>query len=195
MPVRLRTDLKKLTRTLTRWERKQVPFAISLALNDVAFIYRKYTVNTGYPNAFPRARNKRFANAAFRVQLAKKRDLRSAVYDRLDRSFLTNHITGRSKRPFKSSALAVPVNAQRTATGRTRKRDAPTAPGTFVADRGRGPAVWRVKRGGLQLLYVLKQRTPINSRFRFYEIGAARARQELPRAFQRAIRRALATAR
>lgn len=190
-------DVRKAKRQLSRIERRQVPFATSLALNDTAFQVRKFIVSTVYPNAFPRARNKRFANVAFRVRKSTKRNLVAHVYDRLDRYFLDHHIRGRAKRPRGSSALLIPVNARRTATGRIRKADtAQGAGGTFVADlQGKGPAIYRRRKGRLVMLFTMKQSTPVRPRFDFYRLGIRRAQQAWPRAFDKAMKRALRTAR
>lgn len=195
--VRVTDNIADVRKKLTRLQRKQLPFAISLATNNVAFAYRKHVVDNVYPNAFPRARNRRFPAVAFRVEKSTKTRRRAAVYDRFRRYFLDHHIDGRAKRP-RGSALAVPVNARRTATGRIRKADTFEGGGdTFVADlQGKGPAIWRRnKRGRLSMLFVLKQQTPVRRTFRFYRIGKQFVRSRFPREFDKALKRALATAR
>ncbi len=182
---------------MRRDQRRQVPFAASIALNDVAFEVRKFVVNKLYPNAFPRAHNKRFPGVAFRVEKSTKRRLRSAVFDRLNRHFFDNHIRGVAKRPFSSSALAVPVGVQRLASGKISKARRPEAiKNSFVHDFGRGPAVWqRMRNKRLKLLYTLEQSTPVRRSFPFFKAGEQKAAQVWPRAFRRGIERALKTAR
>lgn len=196
MPISVRHNIRDVRRSLSRVQRKQVPFAAAMALTNTAHTVRKHIVGTLWPNAFPRASNKRFPSVAFRVQRATKRRLQSAVYDRLGRHFIEHHITGEDKRPFTGSALAVPIEARRTASGRIRKADQPGGGGTFRANLGgAGEAIWRRGRQGLQLLYVLKGRTRVDRRFPFYRAGEARARTAFAREFDKSMRRALATAR
>ena len=196
MVMQVSVDIRQAKKRLKKAQRKQIPFAASKALNDTAFTVRKFVVNTLYPRSFRHARNRRFPNVAFRVQRATKRRLRARVYDRLDRYFLPLHETGRDKRA-RSGKLAVPIQAQRTATGRIRAADQPNRlTEGFVADlKGKGPALWVRRRGRLKLMYVLKSTTPIDQRFPLTRLGEAKGRQVWPRHFRRALRRALATAR
>lgn len=197
MVLKVSSNIKETERTLQRWQRRQIPFAASLALNNTAFVTRKYVVERLWPNAFPRARNKRFPGVMFRVQKSTKRRLQSQVFDRLDRAFVDNHIEGRPKRPFRSSALAVPINVKRTASGKISARRQPeNIPNSFERDYGRGPAIWQRQRNGkLKLMYSLKQQTPVRASFQFYRLGLRRADQAWRQEFPKAIQRALSTAR
>ncbi|MEM7217720.1 MAG: hypothetical protein AAF515_05105 [Pseudomonadota bacterium] len=196
--VRVSSNVRRVRKGMSRWARRVLPEATRNALNDTAFELRNYIVRTLYPRSFPQARNKRFAGVAFRVEKATKSRQRASVFDRLDRVIFDRHIRGERKRPFKGSAIAVPVNAKRTASGKIRAADQPgrNPERTFVADlRGRGRAIWRRKgrRGSerLELLFVLKDSTPQTAKFPFFRQGIAFVRRRFPRIFERETGRSL----
>ena len=196
--MRVRTDIKKTMRTLNRMQRNQIPFAASKALNDTAFEVRRFVVGPLWNRSFPQSRNKRFPHVAFRVKRASKRNLRSEVFDRLNRFFLPLHITGQDKRA-RGGRLAIPntQHVRRTATGRIPKRQQPAnLPNSFVADMGRGDALYQRQRdGSVKLMYVLRDTSRIDARFPFFRLGYAKGRQVWPRMMDRALRLALRTAR
>lgn len=197
MVVKVRDNIRDTRRTLKRWQRRQIPFAASLALNNTAFVVRKFIVQRLWPDAFPRARNRRLPGVMFRVQKARKTRLQSQVFDRLARDFVDHHIEGRPKRPFRSSHLAVPINVKRLASGKISAARRPESlPNSFEADFGRGPAIWQRQRNNrLKLMYSLKSQTPVRASFHFFRLGLRRGEQAWPREFEKAIARALRTAR
>ena len=198
MVMRVSTDIKNTMRQLNRMQRNQVPFAASKALNDTAFDVRRFVVGPLWNRSFPQSRNKRFPHVIFRVRRAKKRDLRSEVFDRLDRYFLPLHIAGRDK-TARGGRLAIPNTRHitRTATGRIPKRVQPAnLPNSFVEDRGRGPALWQRQRdGSVRLMYYLRSTSRIIARFPFFRLGYAKGRQVWSKNMDRALRFALRTAR
>ena len=118
------------------------------------------------------------------------------MFDRLNRFFLDNQITGRAKRPFQSSKLAVPVGVNRLASGKISKARKPeNLKNSFVKDFGRGPAVWQRQRRGLKLMYSLQDSTPVRRAFPFFKEGERKAAKVWPVEFERAIEKALSTAR
>lgn len=197
--LRVRGDIKAAVRSLSRLQRRQVPFAASVALNDVAFDTRTHIITRIWPNSFPQARNRRFPAALFRVRKSHKRRLRAEVFQALDRDYVDIHVTGGTRTPKRGRHLAVPVQARATASGRIRSADLPrNLRGGFVADmRGRGPALWapQGRSGRLRLMYVLKTAVPNRARFPFVRLGERFAATRWPLAFERAMRRALRTAR
>ncbi len=193
MPVQFSSNIRAVRRTLKSWQRNQVPFAASLALNDVAFQTREFTINRLWPNSFPRAKNRRFPGVMFRVQKASKRRLQSALFDRLNIEWIDAHIEGGA-----FTDRTIPTDkVKRTANGKIRRNQLPfNIPNSFKADRtGRGEAVWQETRQGLKLMYVDKGSVTIKPVFPFYRAGEQFARTRLDRAFEKAIDKALRTAR
>ena len=201
-------NIKHVSRAFTSIERKQIPFAIHLALNDTAFATRSFIVKRLWPNSFPAAKNKRFPGVAFRVDRSKnKRDLNAAVFDRLNRAFIPHHIMGNPKFAFHGGLLAIPTeNVRRTATGKVPKRSQPrNLKHAFRHDFGKGEAIWqRVKPGsnranakgrGLKLMYVLKDTADIDRVFPFFKKGGEFAEKSFPKKFKLAMKKALRGAR
>ena len=199
MPISIRTDIAKTRRTLKRWQRKQIPFAASRALNDVAFDTRRFLIEKVWPNSFPNAKNARFPRAMFRIQKATKQRLQSAIFDSLDKDIIDYNIEG-GNRTGRQGRIAIPTdNVQQTSTGRARKpdqlrslKDSFTAPiqggeGVFVRGRRRGAPV--------RLMYVLRESTQQPQLFPFYTAGRNYAATRWPKRFKENMERALRTAR
>ena len=73
MNINLTTNASKVQKAIQGFS-KQMPFAMSQALNSTAFDIRRQIVDRTYPQSF-KVKNKRFANAMFRVEKASKRKL------------------------------------------------------------------------------------------------------------------------
>ena len=209
MPVALniRDDIARATRHLTVIERKQIPFALSGAINDTLFDVRKQIVGVTARNAFT-VRNKRFLGVAIRVEKAKKTKLNGAVFDRLGRASLGLHARGGIKRA-RGQHVAIPtkaVEAKRTASGKIPKR---LTPRTVLSKAGRR-AAFKIKfRSGqeaivrrkgkkatpLEVLYLLERSVRIRKQFRFIEDAEKVAKRVLPGHFRTRLRKALRTAR
>ena len=201
MDLDVRAHVRGATRYLGFVHRRQIPFATSMALNDTAFQVRKRIVERTYPRAF-NVRNRRFPDIAFRVRKASKRKLRASVYDRLGRASLGLHAEGGTKRP-RGRHLAVPgSNVKRTATGKVGKARQPrtvlSRGKAFKVRRGRGEMIFeRIGSKGkkLKLLYVLTPSARNDKRFPFHKDAMSTATRAFPRNFDRALARAIATAR
>ena len=206
MAVFVDANIRQAKKRLTTIQRKQLPFASALALTKTAQKTRTHVIERLYPNAFPRARNKRFARVLFRFRKATKTRLESDVHQRLERDYIGTHIQGGSRRSFRGGALAVPIskNVRTTATGRTPKAQQPrNLKNSFIADpQGRGPGIWQRHgrgaskgRGQVRLMYQLLPSVYNRRRFPFFK-GAERFGVGIfPREFDRALTRALRTAR
>lgn len=182
---------------------KQLPFAMSQALNSTAFDIRKQIVDRTYPQSF-NVKNKRFANAMFRVEKASKRKLSAAVFDRLGKDYMAMQAEGGTKLP-RGRNIAIPGRAnQRTSTGKIPRARQPrqiiasgkayktTLRGgqqAIVQPQGRG----KVKR--LKVMYVLEQTARIPKRFDFYEDANTVSRRKFDKNFSKAFARAKATAK
>lgn len=197
MVFRVRGDIKAAQRKLKGLEKRVVPKAARNALNDTAFSVRKFVVFTLYPRSFPNRRNRTFPRVAFRVtSRATTGRLQSEVADRLDRYFLPLQIEGGMKLA-RGKWIAIPSRRiKRTQRGVAKAQRPGNLKSAFVADFGRGPAIWQEdKAGGLKLMYTLKPAASIRKAFPFFRLGYAKGRQVWPRHFDREVKHALNKAR
>ncbi len=198
MRLTLSTTVKASVAKLNRIERRQIPFATSRALNDLAFEYRKHVIERVWPRSV-NVKQRNFARAAFRVEKSNKQRLRSAVFDSLNRAFLPRQITGGIKTPFSSSKLAIPTRHALTASGRIKKAARlANAVNVFRATINGQDGIWqRHGRGrrNVRLLYVLADSASVPKAFPFYRAGERFALRRFSRMYDKRLRQALATAR
>ena len=206
LTVNVRSNYKKLSRSLDQVGRKQLPFAFAKTLNETMKAVEKYTVARTYPRAFD-VRNRAFFKASMftgtAVRRATKTKLRVSARDRFDRGNLQLHATGGTKLA-RSGRIAIPsrfTKATRGARG-VRKALRPRAvvdtPKGFIDRRGSRDAIYqRYGRGGskVRLLYVLQPRARLRKRFRFYEDAQRITRKVSPKLFRRNFSQAIRTAR
>jgi hypothetical protein len=89
---------------------KQLPFALSLAMNRAATQTRSALIETTWPRGVT-VRNTTFLRAALRMEFASKHDLSVAIYDSLGRAALPLHDKGGVK--IGKGKLAIPLSAVR----------------------------------------------------------------------------------
>lgn len=202
MNINLTTNASKVQKAMQGLSR-QMPFAMSQALNQTAKDVRKQIVERTYPQSFT-VRNKRFAGTMFRIEFASKRKLSAAVFDRLGRDYMAMQAEGGTKLP-RGRNIAIPGRAnQRTATGKIPRARQPrqiinsgkayktTLRGgqqAIVQPQGRG----KVKR--LKVMYVLEQTARIPKRFDFYEDANSVGRRRFDKNFSKAFADAKRTAK
>ena len=87
MELSVTSNIKEFSKSLSKFERTQVPYAASIAINETLTDVRDYVTKKSWPDAV-QVRNKRFAGVAFRREFAKKYKLQGSIYDRLDRAAL-----------------------------------------------------------------------------------------------------------
>ena len=176
---------------------------MSQALNSTAFDIRRQIVDRTYPQSF-NVKNKRFANAMFRVEKASKRKLSLLCSTGLAKTiWLCKQKAGQSCRVV--ATLLYPAgltNAQQQARYRAhgnRDRLLQVAKPTYTTLRGGQQAIvqpqgrGKVKR--LKVMYVLEQTARIPKRFDFYEDANTVSRRKFDKNFSKAFARAKATAR
>lgn len=193
--IDVRVEIRDTVRYLDRTQRRQVPYATALALNDTAFDARGAVVPHSFEAAFD-MKNARWPGVAIRVAKATKTRPIASVYDRLGRGSLNLHADGGIKRP-KGSRLAVPADRGRYRNQRTAKRAIASAKTIRVRLRsGVEALVQRQGRGGrrLKLIAILAPQARIGRRFGFYEDAQAATVRVFGRNFDRALARALSTA-
>ncbi len=148
----------------------QVPYALSLALNQAVTNARRVLVGSTWPGHVHQ-RNSYFIGRALRTKFATKRDLAVEIYDDLGRAHLRLHASGGAKLPRKRFAIAPNAAELRGAHG-IRKSQTPkaivdrtpkralriTSKGIFVGEGGR-----------LHLKYAFKAMTDQPKDVPFYE--------------------------
>ena len=101
MQINVRSNYKRLSRSLDQVGRKQLPFAFAKTLNETMKAVEKHTVARAYPRAFD-VRNRAFFKASMftgtAVRRATKTKLRVSARDRFDRGNPQLHATGGTKR-------------------------------------------------------------------------------------------------
>jgi hypothetical protein len=200
--ISAQTNIDQITRGLTRTQRKQIPFATSKSLNDIAFKARTLVINKIWPKAF-QVRNRSFPKAAFRIRKSKKAPspalaTPAVLFDQLGRDYLKRHTTGGRKTARDGRHIAVPSsNLKRGAKGVRkgfRPREALDRDDTFKNRKGNA-ILQRQKGGKVKVLYVLTHSARIDKRFRFFEDIEKMYRARFPFIFARNLRNALRTAR
>jgi hypothetical protein len=199
MEIGIADDVARVRRRMTDIERRELPFALALALSGTAFDVRTLMIERVGPESFE-LRDARFLRAAIRVRKATKRDLTARVYDHLGSSDLELHARGGVRYPVDGRHVAVPT---RVLTPRRRARGVPRAwrPRQVL----RKPRVFRTRIGGreyivrrrtrrrypVEPLYLLVERARMRRRFSFYEAAEREFRARIGGQFRRAMRRAV----
>jgi len=174
---------------------KQLPFALSKAINQVAKEVVKaeqqeirsiFTVRNQWPEKGPLS--------VRIVRYAKKGDLTAVLSS--GATFLSLHVTGGTKTP-RGQHIAVPTAAvRRTKRDIIRKQDRPrNIKGSFVVPTSRGPMLARRKGKQIDLLYGLERSARIKPTFRWYETAQQTVDRTWRREIEQAIEYAIKTAR
>jgi hypothetical protein len=194
-------NIREVSRGLSDFAQAQVPFATSLALNDTAEAIRKNT-----DKALDRRldRPTPFTRRGLMVLRSSKRRLSAAVLFRDIQARYLAWVERGGDRPPKAKAIPVPVAIDRDRFGNMRrgavKRTA-GRPDVFAGRPGGGrlaPGLWqRTGKGGtgLRLLVAFEAVARYAPRLGFAEDAAKTARAFMPVAWERAMRRAIETAR
>lgn len=104
MKIDVKTNIKEVTKGLTKIQKKQIPFATMLALNDTAFAIHK-TMKAQTKQKFKHASN--YTQKAFRVEKAKKTHLTAVVFvDKKREDYFKLQVDGGTRTP-KNSAIVI----------------------------------------------------------------------------------------
>lgn len=168
---------------------RQIPFALSRALNDTMFDVRAKITGETWQNAFE-VRNKSLAKNVWRVtQFARKGDQDVLLEQILPLKWLGRQITGGVKGASGGHAVAVPVkqNVPRTSTGRVPAALKPArlrsdTKNVFVTKgrAGKRLIIKRSKNGENKVMFVLTPNATVPPRLRFYDDARATAIERLP---------------
>lgn len=196
--VKVRSNVKDVERYLTRIQRRQIPFATSLALTETGKD-AKAAVERRIERAFDRPT--RFTQKAIATKAARKSTLRSLVFVK-DRQadYLEIQERGGTRVPLVGrKAFLVPVGQRTNKYGNLPRnviQRLKTKPNVFIGTVNGTGGVWqRRKNGAPKLLISFKERAVYRPRFGFNDAVVDEARRRFPINIRKAVRRALATAR
>ncbi|WP_407529418.1 hypothetical protein [Methylobacterium oryzisoli] len=171
----------------------QVAFAISRTLNMAAVATENRLATETWPSHVT-VRNRGFLKAALKPEFSTKRNLRVALVDRLGRGHLKLHAKGGTK--LARGQFAIPSrNVTRTARGVRQNQKPANLPrkvvkgGLIFQARGKG------KNQRLALMYKMQGATQQPADVPFYRDWQRFMRQEVQRAFPRAVAEAMRTRR
>lgn len=211
MTVTIRVNVSDTLKNLTALEQKQLPFALSLALNNVA-IDAQLALRDHFSEVFTIRRPSFVLKQGAKIfKFSSKRDLSvvMGVDDKAD--FLTKFERGDVKKPTQASSLAIPVDVRRNKRDLITRGNRPRqlldrlgqkrgAGGVFRLTHREGklvPGIYqrtgRGGRGGVKLLFAStpKAQTPPVLKFAFV-IGKT-VEKKFQLNFDKAMARALAT--
>lgn len=177
-------------------EAKQVPFALSMMLNDAAFNARRALVDT-WPR-YVTARNASFIGASLHVDRANKGNLQVAIKDVLGRGHLYEQAHGGTVEPTRSRVFAIPITnmVRRGARGvaqADRPRNLLTNNRRAVRITPRG--IFVGKGGKLRMMYAFKASVRIVKNVPLVETFTYTMLEEARTGFVKALAYAMATAR
>lgn len=171
--IKIECNLDDALDGLDAFEMRQLPFAMSRAMNETAFEVRRHIVEVVWPRSVT-LRNARFAAAAIRVaKKADKRNLTVEILDTLGRAAFSRQADGDVRRPVGGRQhLAVPKDVRRNAGGSVRRPQRPNAlrdkPGVFKNHKGTA-ILQRMRNGNVKVLYLLVPNASIRRRFPAYD--------------------------
>jgi len=205
MKIDVRSNIKEVTKDLNRIQKKQIPFATMLALNDVAFGSRK-ELNKQAIKKFDRPTP--FTLKGFQVRKAKKTHLESVVFIEEKRlKYMNFQIDGGIRTPDKR-ALVIPTNNLRlNKYGNMPRRKIDTLlnmKNTFSGtprgggkNANAGPGIWQRtnKNHKLKKLVSYEKYAKYTPRFNFERIVKSYVSNTFNRHLEKRLSVALATAR
>ena len=198
MEITVKDNIKEVQRQLSRLQRKQLPFATSMALNNTAFQAQR-ALKKQAPIKMDRPT--KFTVNAFQVKKSSKRNLVATVFVNENRAdYLKYQIHG-GTRVSKGRGTGVPTRHKKlNAYGNVPGRRSGLVKGKkqFIATIKGVPGVWqRYGRGGraVKLMVGFEKQVTYRPRFPFYKIVGGLVRNRFQKNMEAAIVRALQTSR
>lgn len=197
--VKFEADFNKAIKDLDRTQRKQIPFAISQAINDTA---HKSTLNLQKGARIHLDRPTPFTLKGFKFRRSTKRNLSATVYVApIQNKYLRYQIEGGTRKAGVEGGVSVPVNVKlnkygnipgkRTGLAKSKKK--------FIATRRGVKGVWQTTGGKknpqIRLSVYLAKSATYKKIFPFHNIVRTTVARSLGIAFKKRLRLALATAR
>lgn len=197
MEISFAANFREVERDLSDFARKQLPFATSLALNDTAEAVergarRDLETRLDKPTPFT-------LRGLLILRSSKARLWADVLIKDAQAAYLRWQETG-GDRPPKAKAIPVPVHIGRDSFGNMARgavKRAALGADVFSGRPGRaGPGLFqRLKGGGLRLLVAFEPVAKYRPRLHFADNATRIANAMMPAAFERAMRRALTSAR
>ena len=219
MAIQLSVDDKGVDKMLTLVAsiKGQLPFATSVALNQVAFNVRQ---ELGQETSRSFVNPTRFTQSAFKYTKSTKANLEATVYPEKNRRFFPTQIKGGERRPkpyegylrglsgggLPTGGRLVPTPQVLNAAGNPKKsifstianKLSTTDQGGFfigVPNGGGTAGVYRRSRGQLYPYFLHVKRTQYRARFPMEKVGMDTARRLFPTEMNKALEKALKSAR
>lgn len=206
MRINLSSNVEEVSKNLYKFERDQLPFAISLAVNDTAEavaneITRQMPQYLDRPTPFTET-TFQYRSGKFRGKRANKRTLTAIIEGgEIQSKYLKFQVEGGTETP-KKRAIAVPTkNAPLNRYGNipNRKAGLIKKPTQFSAEINGIAGIWeRSQSKGVKKLKLIMAYEPsvqYQPRFPIYKIADGISRNTFNRRFDVAMKKALATAR
>ena len=218
MQIDIRSDIKELTRSLNRIQRKQIPFATSKALNNTAFDVRK-SLQDGLDIHLDRATP--YTKRGVQVEKSTKKNLVAKVGFRSrtfgkgrgiipQAEYMKLQIKGGLRTP-KGNAIPVPIvkNLKLNKYGSIRRNKINNALGNEdkffsgkpkgAKGKGTGEGIWE-RYGGkrnpkIKMIISWNNNTDYQARYPFKNIAMRSVRNNFRKRFDNALQQALSTAR
>jgi len=206
MRFSVKADLDNLKRNLTRLERDQVPFAASLAINNLASdvanaITAQMDRYLDNPTPFTE-KAYQMRPGTFRGQRASKRDLVAVVEPaKIQGEYLKYQIVGGTRLPKQTAILVptrkAPLNKYGNLPKGRRKAMISGEKGFFSAGKreDKTPGIYKSLRKTIQPMAFYVDQATYKPIFPIDKIAGGVIRNRFARRFQEALKRALSTAR
>jgi len=185
-------DIKRLIKNIKNVERKQVPFAASVALNKTA-----EQVKTGIERQLKKDidRPTPFTQKAFKVNRSTKTRLISSVEIKpIQAKYLRYQIEGGSRRGTKDSPVIIPRKGQQNKYGNLPRGKLSKLKSQGKSYISNNVAYQRLKKSSKPLAY-FASKASYTKRFKFYERGHSTAKKVIVKNFKEALKNAIRTSR
>tara|TARA_Y100000310_G_scaffold75263_1_gene71557 strand:+ start:18692 stop:19294 length:603 start_codon:yes stop_codon:yes gene_type:complete len=199
--ISVRSNIKQFKKGLKKIEKKQIPFATSRTLNDLAFQVRK--ANVTFIKKKYNNKTKwwtKSSTVGLEVKKSTKRNLTASVGFKKRNYFVKLHEDGGIKKSRSGANLAIPTNHARKARKYRMSGGAKLAlqqPKTFIGKTRAGTtAIFQKKSKKVtRALYIFKRQVKIRKSLSFEARGRRIVNLNFKRTFAREFRKAMATAR
>ena len=189
---KVKGDMKRITKHLSKMQKKQIPFAAAQAINATLFDVMK-AEKVQLPKKLDKPTP--FTMKAFKINKAKKTELVGDIHITPERwKYLKYVVEGGTRTdnigvPTKNAKLNKYGNIPMRRKGLIKKKN------QYIATIGSVSGVWERTKSGTKLIVAFEKSVTYEKQFPFKKIADGVARKKFQRNFKRSLSRALATAR
>jgi hypothetical protein len=189
---KVKGDMKRITKHLSKMQKKQIPFAAAQAINSTLFDVMK-AEKAQLPKKLDRPTP--FTMKAFKINKAKKTELVGDIHITPERWKYLKYVveggtrTGNIGVPTKNAKLNKYGNIPMRRKGLIKKKS------QYIATIGSVSGVWEKSKAGVKLIVAFEKSVSYKKQFPFKRIAEGVARKKFQRNFKRSLAKALATAR